>query len=337
MSSWNDPELRKIFLKDTPLIDVRAPIEFKAGQIPHSINLPIINDEERHLIGTCYKEQGQEAAIELGHKLVSSDIKSQRIAAWMDYLQKNPSAEVFCFRGGLRSQLSCASLTEAGIKRTPISGGYKRMRNFFLSQLNDAPLPKIIRLGGLTGSGKTKILRTLPHYIDLEELAHHRGSAFGIMGEQPSQVTFENHISLGLMKNPERVIVEDESATIGKLTVPTKLYQSMISSPMVVLKVSLNERVKNIFDDYVHLRNAEFSVNALQSIHKRLGKAKTQTLTEEIQKAFLRGPVLEHHADWIATLLKDYYDPFYQKSLNRQKELILFEGDQNGVAQFLVS
>ena len=107
MSSWNDPYLQELFLKKTPLIDVRAPVEFKEGSLPYSINLPIMNDEERHLIGTCYKTHGQEAAIKLGHELVSGSIKEERITSWVNFLSQNPTAEVFCFRGGMRSQISC--------------------------------------------------------------------------------------------------------------------------------------------------------------------------------------------------------------------------------------
>ena len=107
MSSWNDEELRTIFSKNTPLIDVRSPGEFLEGRIPFSINLPIMNDEERVLIGTCYKDHGQAAAINLGHELVSGRIKDERIELWRKYIQENPETEVFCFRGGLRSQITC--------------------------------------------------------------------------------------------------------------------------------------------------------------------------------------------------------------------------------------
>ncbi|MBA2405769.1 MAG: tRNA 2-selenouridine(34) synthase MnmH, partial [Bdellovibrionales bacterium] len=153
MSTWNDPELLKLFLADTPLIDVRAPVEFHEGSIPHSINLPIMNDDERKQVGTCYKEQGQTAAIKLGHELVNGEIKASRVKAWSEAIKSQPQTQVFCFRGGLRSQISCQWLKENGIDRTPISGGYKRMRRFFLSQLEEAPLLPMMRLSGLTGSG----------------------------------------------------------------------------------------------------------------------------------------------------------------------------------------
>ena len=131
MASHPWPELKNLFLAKTPLIDVRSPVEFSEGSLPHSINIPIMNDEERTLVGTCYKEHGQEAAIKLGHELVQGQVKQDRIQAWTNYIEAHPEAQVFCFRGGLRSQITCQWINEAGIKRSPIPGGYKRMRRLF--------------------------------------------------------------------------------------------------------------------------------------------------------------------------------------------------------------
>lgn len=332
MSAWNDPDFKKLFLDHTPLIDVRAPVEFKAGHLPGSVNLPILNDEERHLIGTCYKQEGQAAAIELGHKLVSGQIKADRVQAWKTFIEENPRAQVFCFRGGLRSQLSCQWISEAGILRQPIPGGYKRMRQFFLSHLNDAPLPKIIRLGGLTGSGKTHLLLKLPQHLDIEGAGNHRGSSFGFLGEQPSQVTFENRLAFGLLKNPIQLILEDESATLGKLVIPPRLYKTMLSSPLVILQVSIEERVKNIFEDYVMNGQPDFFISATMRLNKYLGGSRTMALTTEIREAFQGDRTLERHTSWITTLLSDYYDIFYKRSLSKQKHLVVFEGDRSAIA-----
>jgi tRNA 2-selenouridine synthase len=165
MSEWNDSYLRQLFLSENPLIDVRAPIEFFEGSIPHSTNLPLMNDEERRLVGLCYKMHGQEAAIKLGHELINGQVKRERIEQWIEAINLKPQTQVFCFRGGLRSQIACEWIREAGIDRHPIPGGYKRMRRFFLSQLEDAPLPPLYRLGGLTGSGKTSLLQKIPSRI----------------------------------------------------------------------------------------------------------------------------------------------------------------------------
>jgi tRNA 2-selenouridine synthase len=335
MSAWNDPELLDLFLKRTPLIDVRAPIEFQAGHVPNSVNLPLINTEERHLIGTCYKQQGQAAAIELGHRLVSGKIKDERIEAWSSYINKEPEAQVFCFRGGLRSQISCEWISSAGHERKPIHGGYKRMRQFFLSYLNEAPLSKITRLGGFTGTGKTKLLQTIPHHIDLEGLANHRGSAFGVMGEQPSQVAFENALSFELMRNPHHVILEDESSRLGSLSIPPRLYQSMIEAPLIVLEIPVEERVKNIFDDYVKMNDAAFFTAGVERIARLLGKSRSLSLKSEIVSAFERGRDLDHHTKWITALLEEYYDPFYRRSLSKQNQLITFQGTSEEVMKRL--
>lgn len=333
---WNDPELRKLFLDKTPLIDVRAPIEFQDGAIPHSINLPLMNDEERRQVGTCYKQLGQAAAIELGHQLVSGEIKETRVKNWRNFIQQYPETEVFCFRGGLRSQISCQWLNETGISKKPLPGGYKRLRHFFLSILNDAPLPKMIRLGGLTGSGKTLLLEKVPHHLDLENLANHRGSAFGPRGYQPSQITFENKMALELLGLQGKIIlVEDESATIGQLTVPQRLFSTLRDSPMIILETSHEERLQNIFNEYVKPSSRDFFLTGLGKIQKRLGGVKFKFLSDEISKAFESPMELAFHEAWISILLKEYYDPLYQKGIRYNQEKILFQGNQAEVLSYL--
>lgn len=333
MSTWNDPELQELFLKKTPLIDVRAPVEFAEGSIPHSINLPIMNDEERRLVGTCYKEQGQAEAIKLGHELVSGKIKEERIERWREEIRQRPETEVFCFRGGLRSQISCEWI---GMGKKPIPGGYKRLRRFFISLLEDAPLPGIVRIGGLTGSGKTRVLEKIKHHIDLEELAHHRGSAFGPRGPQPSQIRFENEVGLALLKNlGHQIVVEDESATLGKVVVPQRLFKEMRNSPLVILEVDPEERLHNIFNDYVKDASAEFFLSNLVRIQKKLGATKVKELSDEIARAFSLGMEVKYHEAWISTLLEEYYDPLYQKDLRYNEEKVLFRGKAEEILAYL--
>lgn len=336
MSAWNDPELLKLFQNDTPLIDVRAPVEYAEGSIPNSVNLPIMNDEERRLVGICYKEKGQAAAIELGHSLVSGEIKQDRINAWKTFIEQNPATEVFCFRGGLRSQISCQWIAEAGIQKKPIPGGYKRIRNFFLSWLNEAPLPQIVRIGGLTGSGKTTLLKKINNHIDLEELAHHRGSAFGPRGTQPAQVTFENKLSLELLKKHQnKIVLEDESIMLGKITVPQRFFQAYRASPLIILEISPEERILNLFEDYVKDSTPEFFLKGLERIQKKLGAKKASALAEEITLAFSHPPELSRHQGWIKTLMLEYYDPLYQKDLRFNQEKVIFRGNAQEILAFL--
>lgn len=127
----NLSDFRHIFLNDVPMMDVRAPVEFAKGAFPGVLNLPLMNDEERQKVGTCYKQRGQEAAIALGHSLVSGEIKNGRIAAWAAFAKVHPHGVLYCFRGGLRSQITQQWLqSEVGIAYPRVIGGYKAMRTF---------------------------------------------------------------------------------------------------------------------------------------------------------------------------------------------------------------
>ncbi len=335
MSQWNDPIFQALFLSRTPLIDVRAPVEYADGSMPNSINLPLMINEERHQVGICYKEAGQEAAIKLGMSLVSGDVKEARIEAWLQFLAHYPSAQVYCFRGGLRSQISCQWMSHAGVEKFPVPGGYKRMRQFFLSWLNEAPFPRITRIGGLTGSGKTDLLVQLKNFIDLEGLANHRGSAFGSLGDQPSQTTFENLLANEILLHANEAIVEDESVLLGKLILPTRFYKHLRASEIVLLKTPTEQRVENIFRDYVKHRNAKFFIDSIGFIHRRLGGLKAAQLIKEIESAFSKEMFLENHADWITDLLVNYYDLLYYKDLKINNSKIIFEGSASEIKDYL--
>ncbi len=108
-------DYRRIFLHDIPLIDVRAPVEFQQGAFANAINLPLMNDEERQAVGTCYKQQGQQAAIALGYRLVNGRLREQRTAAWVAQCAQRPEGYIYCFRGGLRSQLVQQWLREVAV------------------------------------------------------------------------------------------------------------------------------------------------------------------------------------------------------------------------------
>lgn len=332
MSSWNDPELQKLFLNKIPLIDVRSHGEFLEGSIPNSINLPIMNDEERVQVGTCYKEHGQEAAIKLGHELVSGKTKEERIELWREAIRKNPETEIFCFRGGLRSQITCEWIN---MGKKPIEGGYKRLRRFFLSWLDDAPLPDLIRIGGPTGSRKTDFIKLFEH-IDIELLANHRGSAFGNLGSQPAQITFENNLALEMMKlSGKRIIVEDESITLGRIAIPRRLFQHMRQSPMLVLEVPLEKRIQNIFESYVKGTGEDFFLASLYKIKKSLGGVNHEKIRGEMKQAFAKSEELSHHEGWIRSLLNDYYDPIYMRDISRQGPLLLKRGTADELISYL--
>ena len=196
-----EQDFRQLFLDDTVFLDVRAEVEFAKGAFPSAINLPILNTKERELVGTCYKQQGQEQAIALGHQLVCGDVKQQRIAAWCEVLEANPQAQLFCWRGGMRSNLTQQWMKEAGVSIPLIPGGYKALRHVLLNELSAAGKAPMVIIGGKTGAAKTPLINDCATGVDLEGIAHHRGSSFGRrVIEPPCQASFENKLAIDVLK-----------------------------------------------------------------------------------------------------------------------------------------
>ncbi|MED5238106.1 MAG: tRNA 2-selenouridine(34) synthase MnmH [Pseudomonadota bacterium] len=349
-----------LFLNDIPLMDVRAPVEFHKGAFPHATNLALINDDERHQIGICYKQHGQQAAIDLGNQLVSGAEREARMQAWQAWWQANPHGYLYCFRGGLRSQTTQAWLREAGIDAPLVTGGYKAMRSFLLEQLEQciATLPFEI-LCGRTGCAKTRVIESQPHAVDLEGLAHHRGSAFGRRpGGQPSQIDFENALAIALIKMRHQqypwVLLEDESKLIGRCHLPFSLQDKIKSRPRIIINETLASRVEVTLEDYVagpleeyrqHFgdeealqRLGEELLSAMDRIKRRLGGLRHQQLRQQLQEALAVQAIngeTELHREWIHSLLADYYDPMYDYMLSKREGEVLFEGSRDEVSAFL--
>jgi tRNA 2-selenouridine synthase len=345
---------RPLFVNDVPLLDVRAPIEFARGAFPTATNLPLLNDQERSEVGCCYKALGQDAAIELGHTLISGDIKSARIEQWRYYLQKHPEAHLYCFRGGLRSRITRQWLAEQGVHVPLIPGGYKAMRTFLLKQF-EALVNKreVFVLGGYTGVGKTTVINQLRGGVDLEGYAKHRGSSFGQRDEaQPSQINFENALAVDLLKKQNKtcraLVFEDEGRIIGRCAVPLELLSKIRSAPMVLLRAEFGERVNAIYQEYVcgidnrivlHDPEAEnkqalYLLGSLQKISKRLGGSAYARI-EGLMRAALAEDALSSdgrggklfHEQWIADLLTNYYDKMYDYQLSQKQNTRVFCGN----------
>lgn len=350
MSKTSESQFHELLRNNTPLIDVRAPIEFEQGAIPGAINLPLLNDAERAEIGLIYKEQGQQAAIQRGHELVSGSTRESRTQAWINTLQKNPTAQIYCFRGGLRSQTVQQWVQEAGIARPIVDGGYKALRRFLLQEL-EAQMQRrqFIVVSGPTGAGKTEFLNQFPkHSIDLEDCAHHRGSAFGnLPGGQPSQVDFENQVALRLIKLENyipHILIEDESRMIGRRALPESVFNAVESSPVIRLDVPIEDRIQQIHRDYVqtplqHNPDAEALqktlLQSLASIERKLGGVRHTEIRADIEQAFSdfqnvanpdRSDHSERHHTWIKKLLEWYYDPIYERGFQRRNPKVLFRG-----------
>lgn len=348
-----------LFLKDTPLIDTRSPGEFAKGSFPSAVNLPLLSDSERAQVGTIYKQEGQAAAIKLGHQLVTGDIKAARVQQWCEFVRQHPQARLFCWRGGLRSQLTQAWMLEAGVACPRIVGGYKALRRFLIEQSSalSQTLPLIL-LAGMTGSGKTTLLVKLDRSIDLEGLANHRGSSFGRRANaQPSQIHFENALAIRLLKLANEshgpILIEDESSFIGSCSLPLALFQQMKQSPRVLLELPLASRIDNIIQDYVVDLHREycnmhgeqgfalFSDNlsaGLERLKKRLGNEKYAQIRQALENALAiqrQTGQTQAHRQWISPLLAKYYDTSYDFQLARQQQTILFKGSHEEVEAWL--
>jgi tRNA 2-selenouridine synthase len=356
----NSSDYRDIFLNDRPMMDARAPVEFSKGTFPGVINLPLMDDSERQRVGTCYKQHGQDAAITLGHQLVSGQVKDERVAAWAAFAKANPHGYLYCFRGGLRSQITQQWLAEAGIDYPRVIGGYKAMRSFLLETTQQAVAEcDFVILGGLTGTGKTDVLVQLGNSLDLEGHANHRGSSFGKRATgQPAQIDFENRLAIDILKQRARqtrqFIVEDEGRTVGSCTLPLELYQGMQSYPLVWLDDPFDSRVERILRDYVTNLCAEFIglhgeedgfrlfserlQQSLCNILKRLGGERYQRLQAIMQAALdeqQRSGAIDLHRGWVEGLLREYYDPMYAYQRESKGARIEFVGEQAEVIAYL--
>lgn len=323
---------------EIPIIDVRAPEEFNRGAPPSAVNLPILNDIERREVGITFKNSGQDAAIAKGWELVRGANRSKKINAWKTLASKHPNAVVCCWRGGLRSQLAQEWLAERDIDLPRINGGYKALRQYCLSVLEDSRSRNLVVLAGRTGSGKTQMIRDLSPSIDLENLANHRGSAFGRMSNpQPTPIEFEFALAIRLLKIPsdQVVLVEDESTMIGSLKVPDPLFAAMSRAPLVMLTVPLKERVELTYESYVVGVAHETLVSSLNRIKKRLGGLRFEEVQECLNTAFCSNRRKDHYR-WIEKLLSYYYDPMYDYQLSKKQHRIEFEGTVEKVRSFLV-
>jgi len=352
-------DFTSLFLQDRPMIDVRAPVEYAKGAFPSSHNRPLMVDHEREAVGTCYKEQGQAAAIDLGHQLVQGDLKAERVQAWVAFAAEHPEAVLYCFRGGLRSRISQQWLSDAGVDLPMIEGGYKALRSFLLEQLHERLRVGHIRvLSGATGSGKTEVIRSVDQAIDLEGMANHRGSAFGYTGStQPAQIDFENAWSVAWLKLAARssgpVLFEDEGRLIGRVAVLPEFLVLSQGAPIVKLTVPLEQRIQRICRDYFqdayqrHLCHGEqvalayldeFVRGALTRIQKRLGGVRFARLIQCLDAGLVD---LAQRGGWtqfenlVEILLSDYYDPMYDYQFASKAEHTLFEGNHQEILQWL--
>lgn len=314
-----------------PILDVRSPAEFAHAHIPNAISVPIFSDEERKIIGTAYKKQSRQVAVNHGlnffserMKIIPKEVESLKGNAQFSNSQTKTYL-VHCWRGGMRSEAVAWLLSLYGYKVFLLDGGYKTFRRWALDQFEKEYSLKI--LGGFTGSGKTQVLKELnsrgEKVIDLEGLANHKGSAFGALGEnsQPSSEMFENALALQLWQiadntngdgdTKNEIWLEDESAHIGTVGIPKPFWQQMRKSRLYFLDIPFEKRLENILNIYGVFDKEEL-VNCVSKIQKRLGGLNTKNAIQFIN---------ENNVEAAFEILLKYYDKLYEQSLFKRENV----------------
>jgi tRNA 2-selenouridine synthase len=297
-------------LNDSLWIDARSPKEYQEDHIKDAINLPLLNNEERHEIGLIYKQISREQAIEKGLGFYSQKIPTI-ITTVKDHWEKN--IVIYCARGGMRSGIIASLLDSIGMKVFQVQGGYKLFRNYLVQELYDFKIkPKIVVLWGLTCTGKTDLLKLLPNSLDLEGLAQHRGSLMGALGKNPhSQKKFENLLLDRLRKlNKEKVIfVEGESRRIGDVIIPPSLWKAISNGINIHVSRNTELRIKCMVDEYFPAMNVEKIKTIIPQFRDVISNNKKQEIVDHITN--------NNHTAAARMILEDYYDPLYAHTLNK--------------------
>lgn len=301
--------------RELPIIDVRSPAEYTHAHIPGAVNLPLFDNDERAEVGTLYKQKGRYEALKRGLDIVGPKMRGFVERAGELTSQQSNRLLVHCWRGGMRSSSMAWLLETAGFSIYTLQGGYKAYRNWTLTYFEN-PF-SLIALGGYTGSGKSELLKQLSkmgeQVIDLESHAHHKGSAFGHLGQsrQPTGEQFENNLAYELARlNPAKPIwVEDESRLIGKRCLPDAFFKQMQQAPLVCVAIPEEKRLDRLVQEY-----AVFSDEALKqsinNISRRLGGLRTKQALQAIDEQKYREA---------ARITLSYYDKVYQYSLDERR------------------
>lgn len=295
----------------TMVVDVRSPAEFARGHMPGAVNVPLFSDAERAEIGTSYVREGRQPAVLLGLARVGP--RMAELGARLVELARAADREllVHCWRGGMRSA-SVAWLAETlGCRVATLAGGYMSFRRWVIESTGHGRDLRV--LAGLTGTGKTHVLHALAargeNVIDLEKLAHHKGSAFGDLGEepQPTQEQFENDLAMALRDTRADAVVwvEDESRNIGRISLPQTFWLAKEAAPRCVIELPDKARLAHLCEVYCN-HPAEVLAGRIESIRKRLGGERATAAA----RAVMAGDVLE-----ACRIVLTYYDRTYFTSL----------------------
>lgn len=302
-----------VILDKTVFIDVRSPAEYEGGHIPGAVNIPLFNNEERAKVGTIYRQVSVDEAKQLGLSVVSAKLPDI-IEQIRNLNKEDRKVIIYCWRGGMRSKSIVGVLEMMGIAAWQLVGGYKAYRKYVLDKLKEFKVtPRIIVLCGSTGTGKTLVLKELGNrnipVIDLEYLANHRGSVFGQigLGKSATAQNFDANllIELNKLKNEPYIVVECESKRIGNVYLPECLFNAMRSGKKILMSASVEIRVGRLIEEYldVYNSNSDAIIDSIESLRRRLGNKKTDSLIADFKEEKIRAVV--------ETLLVEYYDPMY--------------------------
>jgi tRNA 2-selenouridine synthase len=288
-----------------PVVDVRSPGEYRQGHIVDARNIPLFNDEERAIVGTTYVQTGRNEAVLQGLELIGGKM---HLLCKTALALKSEQLLMYCWRGGLRSQSMAWLFEMAGLRCVVLEGGYKTFRRAVIDEM---ATPRELRiLSGYTGSGKTEILANLKklgkQVVDLEGLAHHKGSAFGALGQppQPSAEQFENLLFAELQKTDETqpLWLEDESVNIGKIQITTAFFNRMKCAKTLQVLVSQPVRMQRLIREYGDFEQA-LMIEIFKKLEKRIGNERYQ----QILKMYIAGDLAQ-----VTKILLDYYDKAYE-------------------------
>lgn len=296
---------------DNPLyVDVRSPGEYDDDHIPSAVNLPIFDNEERREVGTLYKMAGRDTAV-----LRGTEIGGRRIGEIINRLSEYRERDIviYCARGGMRSGSVASLINSLGISTYRIRDGYKSYRRYVNDRLSVIKIrPGIFILQGLTGAGKTELIKALENSIDLEGMAGHRSSVFGGIGlAQKSQKSFETELLRRIeeLENAPYVVIEGESRKVGNLHIPDNIFSQMREGNFIYIDTPLERRISIIRDEYNSFQEHERVIEIVNSLRGKLGNRKADMLVD------LYGA--DRIDEFIEILLLDYYDVLYKHSLEK--------------------
>lgn len=324
-------------------IDVRSEEEFAQGHIPGAINCPVLNNEERIIVGTTYKQVSTTEAVQVGLEFFAK--KADTFLAQIEAAAGDThNIHLYCWRGGMRSQMVAKWLSCAGFSGHWLAGGYKAYRKEILAALERLGEHSLLVAHGHTGVGKSVWLgeleaKGLP-VLNFQRLACHRGSIFGAMGQEapcPTQQNFENQLAQAYvpLAIAPRLLVEIEGF-IGPIALPKTLRESIQKSPMLLLSRSKAERIAHLQELYVPDVAKFDEVTCLENfsvLHKLFSREEREEM-----EGYIRA---RNFPPVISSLLDKRYDPAYTKSLVRSQNQVVKEFDlsreKNEAEAFVIS